>query len=499
LEASHTDESEIAAGHGGTLGRAGEAREASSWAGARGVYALVAAGTLLRLGVLAALARVPLEGDALSYHQTAVALVRGLKYEPHWPPGLPLYLSVWYRLFGAEELCGRVAMLPIWLLFTYLVVRIGRRLAGDRVVVPALAVFTVMPTFVWASVSTLSQLPSATLTLAAAELLGQLRSSFRPAVDGRVSALLGASVAALMLVRPSNMMLAVLILGYLAWRHRRASVIAPAVLAFALTLGGWTYKAHELTGRVLVVNSANAQNVFYGNNPWTPLYRTWWYGSHKARGDEGVPEGFATVLEAITAHPIADRDPLYRREAFDHILARPDLFAVRTAARVRTFLAFDTFVAAQLAKRAPLQSKLTLAGDASLYVLIAALALGAWAAIPKDPERRRTLSELLLLALAYAIPYFLVFSHPTFHFTALPLVGIVASYAFLELREKGIGASLRAMSGRARAGLLVALAALLLIQVEWVVAGLERTRGNFGGNHGAQSRAAEVPAPGTPS
>jgi 4-amino-4-deoxy-L-arabinose transferase-like glycosyltransferase len=411
---------------------------------------------------------------------------------------LPLYLSVWYRLFGAEQIVGRVAMLPVWLVFAYLMARIGRRLGGDRVAVAALAVFGLMPTFVWASVTTLSQLPSATLALAAAELLGQLRASNTRAADGRVAALLGVSVATLMLVRPSNMMLAVLVLGYLLVRQRRAPVIAYAVLAFALTLGAWTYKAHELTGRILVVNSANAQNVFYGNNPWTPLYRTWWFGSHKTRGEEGVPDSFVTVQEAIMTHPIGERDPLYRREAFDHMAARPDLFLIRTAARVRTFFAFDTFVAAQLAKRSPLQSKITLAADAALYVMIAGLALSVWAVLPRDAERRRTLWELLFVAFGYSIPYFLVFSHPTFHFTALPLVGIVAAYAALELHSRGVLASWRAMSGRARVGLAVAMAALLLIQVEWVVAGVERTRGNFGPPPGAQSwnQAASVAGPG---
>jgi 4-amino-4-deoxy-L-arabinose transferase-like glycosyltransferase len=447
-----------------------EAPRDRAWA--RAVPWILAVGLAIRLVTLACAARAPLVGDARSYHETALELLRGNPYEPEWPPGVPLYLAMFYRVLGPSELCGRVSMLPVHLALCWLTYHVAKRLGGPRAAVIALALFNVMPSFVWTSVTPLSQMPSATLALACAVLVERARTG------SRVSALLtGLCLAALALTRPSNLALLALVPLYLAYRAergRRAMSVLLVSLSLSACMGAWTAKAYRMTGRFVLVNSAGAQNVFYGNSPWTPLYKTWWFGSHKERGEELVPDAFLDHFAALNALPIAERDRRYMREALGHIRARPDLFVVRTWARVRTYFAFDTFVGAQLTRRSPDLARATLALDAGGYLLMAMLAIGIPAAAVRDPERRETLAILLLLALGCAIPCFAVFSHPTFHFTVLPLVGLVGATTGAALLDRGMRRSLAELSTRARWGVGVGLVALLAVQIEFIAVGLTR-------------------------
>ncbi len=128
-----------------------------------------------------------------------------------------------------------------------------------------------------------------------------------------------------------------------------------------------------MTGRFVFINNANSQNIFYGNNPWTPLYRTWWYGSHKEPGD--MPPEFEAAMTQINHGDPRQRDALFVKTAMDHIKARPDLFLLRSVNRVRVFMGFDTFTSAQVARSNKKLGALVLAIDAGLYLLVTMLAL----------------------------------------------------------------------------------------------------------------------------
>src|SRR5262249_14414136 len=115
---------------------------------------IIVVGLVLRVLALAVLASTPLEGDARSYHETALELLSGAPYEPHWPPGVPALLAIGYLALGSSWAVGRGMMLLVYLAFSAGVLQVGRRLGGPRVANLALAVFAVTPIFVWSSVNT---------------------------------------------------------------------------------------------------------------------------------------------------------------------------------------------------------------------------------------------------------------------------------------------------------------------------------------------------------
>jgi len=429
----------------------------------RSPWIITGVGLGIRLVALALLSRTPLDGDARDYHLTALELAHAVPHRPEWPPGLPLYLSLAHRLFGDQEIVARAAMVPLYLGMCALVQALGRRLAGPVTASLALGIFALAPIFVWTSVTPLTQMLSATAALGAVYAVER-------SCEGapRAAGLLGIALAMLLLTRPSNLLLVLALLLYLAWRRRRWQALAIPVVVMTLGVGAWTLRAREMTGRVVFINDANAQNLFYGNNPWTPSYRTWWFGSHKSAAE--VPAGYAVALARIHQRPVGERDQLYTLQAIQHIRERPDLFVVRTAARIRTFLAFDTFTCAQLTQGHRGLAAAALALDAICFVALSILAIlfpvAARAGLPA--ERRPLVGLLLLASVAYALPYFIAFSHPTLHFTAVPLLGLLGAATGERLLEGG-GPAWEALSLRHRRMLGAALVVFLAIQIEWTI------------------------------
>lgn len=444
----------------------------------RAARSIIAVGFAIRLLALAVVARFPLDGDGASYHETAQHLAHGDRYDPHWPPGLPLFLSLGLRVHD-HELVSRLMMLIVYGVFCALILDIGKRLDGRRTANAALAVFAVTPIFIWSSVTPLTQLFSATTALgvvACAFRCRQGESVMRNAI------ILGVSLSFLMLTRPSNMGIALVVPLYLLWKTRRWQTVVMPILVMVIAIGAWSAKARAMTGRTVFVNDANSQNIYYGNNRWTPLYRTWWFGSrHRADGDE-VPDGYQKDYDEIESLPLDQRDRAFMQKATDHIKDRPDLFVIRSLARIRTFAAFETFTSAQIARRSKVLGALTLALDAALYLLIIGLAIllpGARKTKPEPPAGSSELVRLLLLvSLSYALPYFVVFSHPTYHFTDVPLIGLLGAVAIARTLDHGFRGLWEALSRRGRIGIALGGVAFFLIQIEWAVDVLTRpTRG----------------------
>lgn len=74
----------------------------------------------------------PLKGDAFSYLETAVCLLRGIPFEPWWPPGLPLYLIPFVRVFGDSPVVAMAAMIPWYVVASILLARVAEVLGGHR-------------------------------------------------------------------------------------------------------------------------------------------------------------------------------------------------------------------------------------------------------------------------------------------------------------------------------------------------------------------------------
>jgi 4-amino-4-deoxy-L-arabinose transferase-like glycosyltransferase len=440
------------------------------------VYWLICVGLLLRIAVMFHLRQFPLASDALSYHETAVNILHGASFSPYYPPGLPFVLAFVYRLTGVSEFAGRFTSLLWYVAFSLLLYQLASAMFSRRTANIAVLLFVFFPAYVWQSVEPLTQLPTATCVVAICLLtLLQMR-----AFSWRKLVVLGIVLGLAILIRPSSLVLTAFIPVYILRKSRR---IGPAVVPFALSavlVCGWLVKAHDMTGRFVMVNDASTANFFFGNNPYTPLYKTWWFGSH-GDGTYGVPAEYTALYRSIQKEPKDLQNQTYRRIAVRHILSRPDLFIIRSLNRMCAYFAFDTTTGTfpRLFYGTSTKMSLALIGlDALFYC---AILLGCVLFLFTYVKRITTPGDVrfvLLVVLLYSLPYWFSFSHPTYHFPIVPLLGVFAA-AFVvrcveEPREE-LFAPLAA-SARRRYGLISVLVILAFIQIEWVLFNLDRIR-----------------------
>jgi 4-amino-4-deoxy-L-arabinose transferase-like glycosyltransferase len=447
-------------------------RRLGSWPA---LFAFAGLGMLLRVLALLKLSGLPLASDALSYHMMALQLERGESFASYWPPGLPLYLASIYRIFGGTELAGRASMLLFFLLFSLGIYLLVRKLCSKTAANIAVLIFSIYPAHVHHSIEPLTQLPIATYLVWVAYV--SIRLSEKTGRRGR-AAFLGAILGLLVLTRASSFLLALVVPAYLLLRTREVRMALIPLAVSGVIVFGWVLKSHEMTGRWIFVNEANSLNFFFGNNPYTPLYKTWWLGSHDEE-DSGAPAAYTEILESIRCKPPEVRDRLYLEEALTHIAHRPDLFLVRTANRVRCYFAFDTYTGGYLIKQYSVDKKagmLILMLDAFFYcaVMVAAM-VGLFGFSRGSPSAGNTLL-LLLLAGCYALPYWLSFAHPTYHFPVVPLFGVLASClagSVMSPRQAGARRPW-SISAKRKYVLIAVLLAFAYIQIEW--AWVMRTR-----------------------
>jgi hypothetical protein len=205
-------------------------------------------------------------------------------------------------------------------------------------------------------------------------------------------------------------------------------------------------------------------NLYYGNNPWTPLYRTWYFGSHAKFGTEDIHQfpGFEKVESSILAMPKVDRSKAYQHLAVDYVLHRPGLFLLRTVNRIRCFWGFDVFTAANLRGAGGAGARWFLPVfllDAVCYLAIAGFAFFWIAAAPSSLWLQWETWLLGGSVLLYALPYWLSMSHPTYHFPVVVPLALLGAMAQRLSRSSGQEVRWRGWAS---------LAVLALIQVEWI-------------------------------
>jgi len=434
----------------------------------RGTAVLIfASGFFLRAVILLQLYRTGLFGDALAYHNFALEIVSGSNFEPVLAPGLPLWLAACYRVFGESQLVAMSSMLifhTIFCVFLFLYIRRAWSVLAANL---ALMIFSFYPAFVFHSVWPLTQMPVAALLICVAYMLDVMNRSRWLAVLP-----LGLAVGFLILIRPSGILLLLLLPVLIAFnagkKHVSLSFLTVCVSLIPLSI--WLVKINSGCSKFVFFNYSNTMNLYLGNNEYTPLYKTWWFGSHGA-GDFDVPEEFSRQLGQIRKLPHSERDGLYFRLAVDHILSRPELFLLRSFNRFRCFIAFDTYTGTNAIKRfnsGRFPGLSILALDAVFYCLIGFGAILYLAGVRKSLIRPKQSKTIILLALLYAAPYWIAFSHPTYHFPVVPLFGIMTAVliSFFLANTEIFKEWLKEL--RINLKLLVALIFFIYIQIEWI-------------------------------
>ncbi len=207
------------------------------------------------------------------------------------------------------------------------------------------------------------------------------------------------------------------------------------------------------------VSSNNEATIFYGNNPYTPHYKTWHLGSHV-----GSPE-YQAYLATFSNQ--ADARGAMVREAWRYILARPGIFVLRTVNRVRAFWGFDYIVSADV-KMSHLAGGtvalfLCLGAEAGGYCIVMLLIIsGVFLS-------RRSMSVghsvlLVGLALSYQVPYALVYASGSYRF---PVMGFLFPFAGLALDEMWRGGREFWRTVRPIRWLWISIGLFIVIQLEY--------------------------------
>jgi len=433
------------------------------------VFVLIGIGFLIRIGALIMLAQLPLASDALSYHNMALQLLHNENFSPFWPPALPYFLSFFYFIFGASEIIGRTSMLLFYLFFSFTIFGLTKEMSSIKTANLTVLVFAIFPTYIFHSVETYTQLPTATYLVIAAYLMVLINK--KP--HWVYPVLLGVILGLLILTRASSIILLGLIPFYIIIKARKFSYAFIPVLVSSVIVFSWIGKVHQMTGRWIMVNEANSVNFFIGNNPYTPMYKTWWFGSH-GEGDPEVPTAYREMLSNIRSNPPQIQDKLFLQATLNHITSRPDLFLIRTTNRIRNYFAFDTFTGSALISSYSSNKFLGLTViflDALFYCVIMLFAIRYLFELHLDSSQFRYIVLLLLLAAGYATPYWLSFSHPTYHFPVVPLFGILATTLVkkvIEFKQNEISWSWIPLNNRKKYLFFMVGLVFLYAQVEWV-------------------------------
>ena len=433
------------------------AQFSTRWSHDRAFWFVVCFSILVRLLVLASMGNAPFVFDGLEYRNMAMQLLDGHSFVPYWPPGLPYYLSAFLAVTHSDVVL-RAAMLFFWLLFCWGTYRLAIVTDTVKVAWIILLIFSLAPVSIHLSLEPLTQLPVAALLLVAAS--AAIRCGRRSGWDEYV--LLGCSLGAMCLIRPSALLLLLFLPAAAFFRDRRLFRCLIAVAIGGALIFGWMIKVQRMTGK-LAINSSNSYNLFYGNNPSTPLYRTWFFGSHAKPGSEEIhkyPE-YETTRTRTDNLPNFEPAGAYQRMAVQYIFHHPVMFVIRSVNRVLGFWGFDIFTAAQLRLASPTVHRwfpVVLFMDALIYLIVAGFSV-FWMTLA--PRCFWGQWETWLLAgpiFLYALPYWVSMSHATYHYPIMmPLV-------FLGLGAKKVS---EGSVKRVRRGYF-ALLVLGAVQVEWM-------------------------------
>lgn len=429
------------------------------------VHLTVAFGLAIRIAALSRVGGRFLYHENPSYDRMGLQLLAGTKFDLYWPPGVPYYLAFFHWIFGPGMLVARASMLLVYVGFCYALYALVQRFASRSAANLTVLVFTLYPSYVRWAFNPSTEYPTA-MCLALIALLALFAADQR---SWWAAAALGLVLGMLALVRPNSLGLTLAAPVWLWFRTRKAGLALAVLLVAAAPVSAWVLKVHTLTGRFVMINDSNALNLFQSNNPWTPLYNTC---ADQPLGWTEPPE--LTKLEhEIECRPAAERQPIYRRIALEHIASRPDLFLLRSFNRFRAFFCFPIHGGEPLSRTGKAPAGMGLAITAVevifFYWPIMVLAILYWFAIP-SPAAQADARAVLGVAFIYAVPFFLTCSQPRYNFPIVPLCAVFAA-AFIEAVWKRswreVMEPLRNSAWRRRA-LYVTLAFFFYIQVEWM-------------------------------
>jgi 4-amino-4-deoxy-L-arabinose transferase-like glycosyltransferase len=433
-------------------------------------------GTALALRLLCSLlliAGMPLVSDGAAYAEQAVDGLGGDE-EYYWPPGTSYVLWVAFQVLGEGRWAARIAMIAVSMAALVVTVLLARRVLRTEAAARRTGwVMALMPSAVFMPAQPFS-FDTTLLGITLCVLLVLVAWDRRQA---RWLPLAGLALGLAATARPGSVSIlaalvpVALVVAWRAWQAgERAAVqrMVAGALAFGVLLVAPVVPAvlhNEDVGAGATISTNNEGNLFFGNNPYTPDYKTWDQGQHAF--DEFEPAERDYLTENFTAGGTPEQRGHMRDLALEYMADHPGRTLWRTANRVRAFWGFDYTYANNL--RAEWDAPAPAVGVAALLELGGWFVFGALAiaglVLARDRFRDGRLLVLLLVVGAYELPHIIAFSGGRWHLPVLGLLAplVAAGWEALPLRSPRltVQAVLRSRP------LLVGLAVFGLIQVEY--------------------------------
>jgi hypothetical protein len=423
-----------------------------------------------------------LSGDAPSYANQARDMAAGKwTYPNFWPAGRSIALAPFFLAFGTSEAVVKAdsitidigcVLLAAILAHQILLLRSSARLAGwIAAFYPPMVLLS--PRSFSMNVTQFFLLGFASLAIAACRAGG--KNPLRIAATWFAA---GCCLGGAVLTRPSAQSILAVgaagIVGYFIARRIRPSLFATAAsgrLLWQSACGAWLavaagvlvcvapvlgHNASLGAGWVLSVN--NELNCLLGNNPYTPHYKTWHLG-------EGRGPAFREYQAYISKFQGKDvpRSAMVH-EAIRYVVERPDVFALRTANRFRSFWGFDCIASGSLSQKyGKAATSVSLFAEAGGYCLLMLFVIAGLFLAPGAMDGRCA-AFLIAVALAYQLPYALTHCSSAFHAS---VIGLLFPFAAVALDEARLGKSGGWPGLLRRKGFWLAVAVFLFMQIEY--------------------------------
>lgn len=431
---------------------------------------IIFTGILFRIATIFFLSDSPFLGDDLGYHIVALQYLKGVFEVPYWPPGISFYLFFFYSIFGASLIVARISMILMYIVFACSLYFIMKQIITRKIANVYLIIFTYFPSFIYFTIAPMTQGIIIPLIIMIFFLLQKINKESKPVTF----ILLGLMLSLLVLIRPSNLLLCIAIPLHILYKTKKIRNYLIMLAASLLLIISWISFVHMKTGKLVFINAANSRNFFYGNNEFTPLYRTWPFGEISPN-NKRIPAGYLEMVTKILSMPLDEQEKFFFNYTLNNIKTRPDLFVIRTTSRIRSFFAFNSYTGSTILKkmrytalnRSIAYISVILDFFFHIFIILTSLVL----ILLDENKARNSLKSIILIISMYAIPYWISFSSGLYCIPLMPLIGILSAISLdsLSSMEGSISSLYKKASGKRRLVFILTVLFFLYIQAEYAI------------------------------
>ncbi|MEO6214022.1 MAG: hypothetical protein ABIP65_10380 [Vicinamibacterales bacterium] len=240
-------------------------------------------------------------------------------------PGYPAFLAVLRARTDSEAAPAvvKVVQSALGAIVVVMIAALTWRAAGPRAAAVAALLAAAYPPMVWLSAYVFSESLYMPMALGCVLLLGaaarRTDAAHNPRAGGALTVAAGAVAGLAILVRPA-MLLFLPLAAWWFWRRKQRSLALALCVTAMLVVLPWTLRNAYRYGRIVVVASEGGVTFWTGNHPLA-----------RGEGDLAAnPElkraemNFRAMHPGVTAEAL---EPLYYRDAFRQIAARPAWWA----------------------------------------------------------------------------------------------------------------------------------------------------------------------------